>query len=112
MQVYRGTDFRPFEGISIVTKHGNTDIDSLIGRTIKDEGFISTAIVKESSFDYKQVSWTINIPKGANAAYVGKVSEFPDEAELLLNAGQELLIKEANEDVYGKLHLVLELIKK
>jgi predicted ribonuclease toxin of YeeF-YezG toxin-antitoxin module len=112
MQVYRGTDFRPFEGIFSINKYGNIDVESLIGKTIKDEGFISTAIVKESSFDYKEVLWTINIPQGAKAAYVGDISNVPDEAELLLNAGQELFIKEANEDANGKLHLILDLIKK
>ncbi|MDM5311122.1 ADP-ribosyltransferase [Peribacillus frigoritolerans] len=112
MQVFRGTDLTPLESILKIDDHGNIDLGSLIGKTFKDEAFVSTAIVKESSFDYKQVSWTINVPKGANAAYVGKISEFPDEAELLLNAGQELLIKEANEDAYGKLHLVLDLNKK
>ncbi|WP_458353532.1 ADP-ribosyltransferase [Peribacillus frigoritolerans] len=109
MQVYRGTDFRPFEGIFSINKYGNIDVESLIGKTIKDEGFISTAIVKESSFDYKEVLWTINIPQGAKAAYVGDISNVPDEAELLLNAGQELFIKEANEDANGKLHLILDL---
>ncbi|WHY57168.1 ADP-ribosyltransferase [Peribacillus simplex] len=112
MQVYRGTDFRPFEDIFSINKYGNIDVESLIGKTIKDEGFISTAIVKESSFDYKEVLWTINIPQGAKAAYVGDISNVPDEAELLLNAGQELFIKEANEDANGKLHLILDLIKK
>ncbi|MGE1101711.1 ADP-ribosyltransferase [Peribacillus simplex] len=112
MQVYRGTDFRPFEGIFSINKYGEIDVESLIGKTIKDEGFISTAIVKESSFDYKEVLWTINIPQGAKAAYVGDISNVPDEAELLLNAGQELFIKEANEDANGKLHLILDLIKK
>ncbi|MGM1033890.1 MAG: ADP-ribosyltransferase [Bacillota bacterium] len=109
MQVYRGTDFRPFEGIFSINKYGNIDVESLIGKTIKDEGFISTAIVKESSFDYKEVLWTINIPQGAKAAYVGDISNVPDEAELLLNAGQELFIKEAIEDANGKLHLILDL---
>ncbi|MEK4009636.1 ADP-ribosyltransferase, partial [Peribacillus sp. FSL M8-0224] len=109
MQVYRGTDFIPFEGIFSINKYGNIDVESLIGKTIKDEGFISTAIVKESSFDYKEVLWTINIPQGAKAAYVGDISNVPDEAELLLNAGQELFIKEANEDANGKLHLILDL---
>ncbi|MEY8188226.1 ADP-ribosyltransferase [Peribacillus simplex] len=112
MQIFRGTDLTPLESILKIDDHGNIDLGSLIGKTFKDEAFVSTAIVKESSFDYKQVSWTINVPKGANAAYVGKISEFPDEAELLLNAGQELLIKDANEDAYGKLHLVLDLNKK
>ncbi|MBT2604877.1 hypothetical protein J7E55_17940 [Bacillus sp. ISL-53] len=112
MQVYRGTDFRPFEGIFSINKYGEIDVESLIGKTIKDEGFISTAIVKESSFDYKEVLWTINIPQGAKAAYVGDISNVPDEAELLLNAGQELFIKEANEDANGKLHLILDIIKK
>lgn len=68
-------------------------------------------MVKESSFGHMGVSWEINIPKGSNAAYVGKISHFPDEAELLLNSGQEMIIKSASVDSDGKIHLVLNLIK-
>lgn len=95
-----------------IGKDGKVNFDSLVGKTFKDNGFVSTAIVKESSFDHMTVSWEINVPKGANAAYVGKLSHFPDEAELLLNAGQEMIIKGVNVDSFGNLHVTLDLITK
>ncbi|NRD77654.1 ADP-ribosyltransferase [Bacillus sp. BRMEA1] len=112
MKVFRGTDLRPFDDILERDKDGKINLDSLVGKIFKDNGFVSTAIVKESSFDHMAVSWEINVPKGANAAYVGKISHFPDEAELLLNAGQEMIIKRVNVDSIGKLHVTFDLIIK
>ncbi|MGZ9793583.1 ADP-ribosyltransferase [Bacillus atrophaeus] len=110
MQVYRGTDLRPLESLIEFDKYGDVNAESLIGKTFRDNGFVSTAIVKESSFDHMKVSWEINVPAGANAAYIGKISHFPNEAELLLNFGQEMVIKSARVDSSNKLHIVLDLI--
>ncbi|MFT4402378.1 T7SS effector LXG polymorphic toxin [Bacillus sp. SW14] len=110
LQVYRGTDLRPLESLIEVDKYGDINAESLIGKTFRDNGFVSTAIVKESSFEHMKVSWEINIPAGANAAYLGKISHFPNEAELLLNFGQEMVIKSAHVDSSNKLHIVLDLI--
>ncbi|WP_077850647.1 ADP-ribosyltransferase [Clostridium felsineum] len=109
MKVYRGTDLNPLRNLIDVGKDGSLDFSSLVGKTFKDDGFMSTALVKESSFDYMNVSWEINVPKGTEAAYVSKISYFPDEAELLLNAGQEMIIKEATVGSDGKLHIILDL---
>ncbi|WP_139354998.1 ADP-ribosyltransferase, partial [Clostridium acetobutylicum] len=109
MKVYRGTDLNPLRNLIDVGKDGSLDFSSLVGKTFKDDGFMSTALVKESSFDYMNVSWEINVPKGTEAAYVSKISYFPDEAELLLNHGQEMIIKEATVGSDGKLNIVLDL---
>ncbi|EEM10565.1 MULTISPECIES: ADP-ribosyltransferase [Bacillus] len=111
IQVYRGTDLKPFKNLYKIDDEGKIVVDSLVGKTVKDNGFVSTAMVKESSFDHMNVSWEINVPKGANAAYVGKISYIPTEAELLFNSGQEMVIKSANVDSDGKIHLILDLIK-
>ncbi|MDA7028616.1 ADP-ribosyltransferase [Bacillus sp. CLL-7-23] len=108
--VYRGTDFKPFQKIIKYDKYGNIKAESLVGKKIKDNGFVSTAIVKESSFDHMPISWDIHVPQGSKAAYVGKISHYPNEAELLLNAGQEMVIKSAKVDSGGKLQIVVELI--
>lgn len=110
LQVYRGTDLRPLESLIEINKYGDINAESLIGKTFRDNGFVSTAIVKESSFDHMEVSWEINVPAGTNAAYLGKISHFPNEAELLLNFGQEMVIKSAHVDSSNKLHIVLDLI--
>ncbi|WP_081412626.1 ADP-ribosyltransferase [Fictibacillus gelatini] len=64
----------------------------------------------KSSIDYNLVSWTINVPKGANGAYVAKISHYPNEAEFLFNSGQEMIIRDAKLDPDGKIHLVLDLM--
>ncbi|MED1540770.1 hypothetical protein [Bacillus inaquosorum] len=38
------------------------------------------------------------------------MSHFPNEAELLLNFGQEMVIKSAHVDSSNKLHIILDLI--
>ncbi|MEC1020531.1 ADP-ribosyltransferase [Bacillus paralicheniformis] len=110
IQVYRGTDLRPIQDLYKIDDEGNIIAESLVGKIFKDDGFVSTAMVKESSFDHMNVSWEINIPKGAHAAYLGKISHFPNEAELLLNSGQQMIIKSAVIDSSGKMHLVLDLL--
>ncbi|MCY8929882.1 T7SS effector LXG polymorphic toxin [Bacillus subtilis] len=110
LQVYRGTDLRPLESLIEINKYGDINAESLIGKIFRDNGFVSTAIVKESSFDHMEVSWEINVPAGTNAAYLGKISHFPNEAELLLNFGQEMVIKSAHVDSNNKLHIILDLI--
>ncbi|MGN4124587.1 ADP-ribosyltransferase [Lysinibacillus sphaericus] len=110
MQAYRGTDLRPFESIIDISEDGKYYFESLIGKTIKDNGFVSTAIVKESSFDHLNVSWVINVPKGTNAAYVSKISHYPDEAELLFNVGQEMIIKNVKHDSGGNIQVILDVI--
>ncbi|MED4069929.1 ADP-ribosyltransferase [Priestia endophytica] len=108
MQVYRGTSKKPLEYILEYNQFGQIEPESLIGKSIRDNAFVSTAIVKELSFS-KDVSWEINVPEGTHAAYVAKISRYPNEAELLLNAGQEMIIKEAELDKRGKLHIVVDL---
>ncbi|WP_338135863.1 ADP-ribosyltransferase [Paenibacillus thiaminolyticus] len=86
------------------------DYNSLVWKIFEDDAFVSTAIVKESSFDFMTVAWDINVPKGANAAYIGKISNYSDEAELLFNAGQKMIIKSVKVVRDDKLHVVLDLI--
>ncbi|MBM7702105.1 T7SS effector LXG polymorphic toxin [Metabacillus iocasae] len=112
MTVYRGT------GIGGIRKYLEFDeyrevinIENFVGRIVEEKGFMSTAILKDSSFN-NQVSWTINVPEGADGAYVGSVSKFPDEAELLFNMNQKMIIREASVDDYGNINLVADLIKK
>ncbi len=110
IQVYRGTDLKPFKNLYKIDDEGKIVVDSLVGKTVKDNGFVSTAMVKESSFDHMNVSWEINVPKEANADYVGKISYIPTEAELLFNSEQEMVIKSVSVDNIGKLHVILDLI--
>lgn len=108
--VYRGTGIEPIEHILNRSLSGEImDVENLAGHTVQEKGFMSTSVLKGSSFD-KSVSWTINAPKGSQGAYVGKISHFPYEAELLFNMKQEMLIKKASLDEDGKIHLILELM--
>ncbi|MEH7180120.1 ADP-ribosyltransferase [Neobacillus vireti] len=115
MVVYRGT------GLTLIKKllpqyknkkFTNAMIRNLIGKEFKDDAFLSTSVVKESSFSNRSVFWTINVPKGANGAYLGKISYLETETEILFNSGQQMIIRDALVDSKGQIHLVVDLINK
>ncbi|MBS2970665.1 hypothetical protein J9317_18130 [Metabacillus sp. KIGAM252] len=108
INVFRGTDLGPLDDIINLNDMGKIITEDLIGKTFIDYGFMSTSIAKESSFQHLPVSWEINVPKGANGAYIGQISQFPHEAELLLQARQEMVIREAFLDNDDKLHIKLD----
>ena len=110
MTVYRGTGLSPLKKLSEVNLMSNSiDCSSLIGKTISEKGFMSTTVLERSAFN-RQVMWTINVPEGASAAYVASISKYPKEAELLINSGQSMIIKEASIDSSGKIHIVADLL--
>lgn len=86
VKVYRGTDIVPIDHMIKLNKYGEVDVDSMIGKTFTDNGFTSTSVLKESSFN-NDITWIIDVPEGTNAAYIGQISHFPNETELLLDAG-------------------------
>lgn len=111
MVVYRGTDFAPFKKLLDVDEFGRIDYNSLVGKTINDKAFVSTALLEDASFSNMQVAWKINVPAGADAAYVAKLSKYPNEAELLFNCGQSMIIRDVVVDSSGKLNIKLDLLK-
>lgn len=62
------------------------------GLLVKDKGFMSTTPFNTGGYD---VQYIIKIPKGANAAYVDKISKYQGERELLLAKDSEFYIHKA-----------------
>jgi hypothetical protein len=81
----------------------------MVGKVVEDKGFMSTSMLKNSSFN-GDVKMKINVPKGTNGAYVGEISHYPNEAELLLDKGQKMIITEASEDSIGRLILTCDVL--
>ncbi|HDX9708013.1 TPA: hypothetical protein ROY17_005830 [Bacillus thuringiensis] len=85
----------------------------LLGRTLKEDGYMSTALVKDppnGNFDYKPILLVLNVPKGASGVYLynEEVTEYPKEKEMLLKHGYEFTLKnieimEENEKEYIKI---------
>ena len=73
---------------------------SLLGQYIHQERFLSTAIVPEATKQYaKKVYWTIKVPKKTKASIIESYNvERESEAELLIQKGLQLLIKDAKYD--------------
>jgi len=63
----------------------------LIGKTLSDKAFMSTALIKNSAFK-SDILMKIRVPEGANGAYIGHFSWIDDEYEVLFQRGQKLLV--------------------
>lgn len=74
----------------------------LVGRTITDDGFMSTSLVRSSAFK-KKILFEIEVPKGAAGAYVGDVSAAGHyEKEVLFDKDQILIITNVTRDEEGR----------
>ena len=73
---------------------------NLIGKFVNQERFLSTAIEPSAIEPYAQkVYWTINAPKKTKASMIESYNvERESEAELLIQKGSQLLIKDAKYD--------------
>ena len=74
----------------------------LVGRTITDDGFMSTSLDRGSAFSGK-VLFEIDVPKGAAGAYVGDISAAGQyEREVLFDKDQILIITNVTRDEDGR----------
>ncbi|MBI5551138.1 MAG: ADP-ribosyltransferase [Desulfobacterales bacterium] len=101
--VYRGASKGALGPLKTLPK------EQMIGKVIEDKGFMSTSILKSSSFN-GDIKLKINVPKGTKGAYLGKISCYPNEAELLLDKGQKMIITEVAEVTPGKMLLTCDLL--
>ncbi|WP_353949397.1 ADP-ribosyltransferase [Sporolactobacillus sp. Y61] len=109
--VYRGTDSRPFEQLLEIDQlTGEYNWHTLIGKTFKEYAFLSTSVEQRAAFNHLNVSWEINLPKGTTGGMLNQVSNYPIEAEFLLNAGQEFLISDTKVDSFGNVKVIMDLI--
>lgn len=100
VQVYRGTGAHAFGQKGI--KANFTQLKKLEGKTITDQGFISTTVLEKPpvSYDYakKPIQMIVDVPAGSPAAYVSAITPgWLQENELILGAGSTYRIKEVRE---------------
>lgn len=65
------------------------DVDSFVGRTFHDPGFLSSSVDRRTA-DY--VELRISVPAGTRGAYLNSISEYPQEREMLLDRGTHMKI--------------------
>ena len=92
MTLYRGTSKEALGALQ------NLPVDELVGKTFIEKGFMSTSINRGTSeCFFGNMKITVEAAKGAKALNISSISQFPEEAEVLFNAGQEMLITFAEE---------------
>ncbi|HEX9061422.1 MAG TPA: ADP-ribosyltransferase, partial [Clostridia bacterium] len=64
----------------------NLPPEELVGEVISDKAFMSTSLVPAGAFN-GDLTLIIEAPSGAEGAYIGNMSYYPGEAEVLLNKG-------------------------
>ena len=87
MTLYRGTSTEALGSLQ------NLSVDELVGKTFTEQGFMSTSTSKAIAEGFSgNMKITIEASKGAQALDISTVSQYTTEAEVLFNAGQEMLI--------------------
>lgn len=91
--------FLAFRGTSksALGKYAHLKPEELIGKTFEEKGFMSTSLFPREEFiDLESgLHMTIKVPQGTKGAYLGSLSEFPLEGEILFPPGQKMIIREA-----------------
>ena len=101
MTLYRGTSTETLGSLQ------NLSVDELVGKTFMEQGFMSTSTSNVVAEDFSvNMQMTIEALKGAQALDISSISQYTTEAEVLFNAGQEMLITSA-ELKNGILHITV-----
>lgn len=83
--------------------------DSLIGTVAEDKGFMSTTPKLGAGFSSNGVEYRIFAPKGTKGEYIAPISNYPEEHEILLQAGTRFIIRDIVEES-GEFRVFLEVI--
>lgn len=75
--------------------------DQLIGCVIRDGGFMSTSLQRDNAF-MGDIQIEISVPAGTHGAYLGTISRFPNEQEVLFDAHQQLEITGVRRGTHGE----------
>lgn len=68
------------------------ELRKLQGRVLQDAAFVSTSLERDATGSKAPLRLEIEVPAGTPAAYVGEISDFPEEKELILGPGQRLQV--------------------
>ena len=89
-----------------------SDIQKLIGKTVQDNGFMSTSTESTGSFGHYPIHYRIQIPSGAQVgAPVANISKHPNENEFLLSRRPQFKVKNAKQSD-NKIVVTLQYIGK
>ena len=87
----------------------NLPVEQWVGKNISDKAFMSTSLLSEGAFN-KELNLIIKAPKGSKGAFIGEMSQYPSEVEVLLNKGQQMIITDVLESSATKTTIVVELL--
>lgn len=93
-------------------KYANLPDEALVGKIISDDGFMSTSLNSSDSFG-GEVKLEIDVPAGANGAYVGHISRAGHyESEVLFDCGQVMQITGVKKDFFGNRVICVKLLNR
>ena len=107
--LYRGGDASLLGGYSTLE-----DVQKLIGKTVQDNGFMSTSTV-DGKFTHYPIYYKIQVPSGSHiGAPVANISKHPDEHEFLLSRRPQFKVKIVvkSKESNGKLVVTIQYIGK
>ena len=105
--LYRGGSADLLGGYSTLS-----DIQKLIGKTVQDNGFMSTSTESVGSFGHYPIHYKLQIPSGSQVgAPVSSVSKHPNENEFLLSRRPQFKVKSAKQSD-NKIVVTLQYIGK
>lgn len=103
--VHRGTSLAAFGMLK------DLPYEKWVGRTIPEQAFMSTSLVMEGSFPMP-VYMEILVPKGTPGAFIGMISEYKQEVELLLDKGAQFRIHQVVQLENGRIKIIGEIVPK
>lgn len=77
-----------------------SELQSLVGTTFKENGFFSSGAGKETGFDHKNVILNTYCPRGTNMLYIQPESQYSSENEMILQRGYEYRITKVEKKGY------------
>lgn len=97
-------------GIEIGYTTSESELKSLVGKTFKDQGFVSCGAAKGSGFS-GDIIMNLYCPRGTKMLYVPKISEYSTENEMIIQRGYSYKITKAERaSSYGTIYLDVEVI--
>jgi hypothetical protein len=98
---------------SILQELPYNKIDELIGQKLHIKNFLSTSLALGScvKFPTHNLLMSIDVPKGANGAFIADISTYKNENEILFDRNQVLEIKKVNQ-IFDQLLMHCEMQEK
>lgn len=99
----------PEKNININGFTSEKELQDLVGKTFKDQGFVSCGAAKGSGFSNKDVILNLYCPRGTKMLYVPEISHFENENEMIIQRGYSYKITKAVKHS-GKIYIDVDVI--